>query len=1183
MSKNKSVKILFNRFMATCFLTLISFSALAEDTEIYKNLVPPANANIMFILDLSGSMLYDMTSEKYPLNSSTERLTVMKSALDTVLSDPDLKNINIGLMGFSGVGTSSSAHGPTFPVADAEFRSGGTLARNPAFDPLAEDSVMSIAVKAEWANLNSKYPWLKTKNDHWISKFTSSPFVKPATKTSEKKATASETNTKEYMQLAASTWKATGETPIVDALYEAALYFRGDKVDYGKYLPTDKRSSHPAAYKGIIKKTKLPAKLVCSNQYCGGSTGVACDGTETCTNYAAGTKKVNCWDGSLTACNTNHPTWSNCTLIPHNSCTYSCPDGFYDEGGNCKNPKKTCKKNDYYQCDIPYAAYQVCKQQVCKNVVDEVVTGNPDYISPIKKECQSSTLIVMSDGEPTINTSANKVTGLISSKYSNGCKDKSSAAADDIAYNGRCGVELVNYLHKEDQSTLKGDQTIETSTIGFALNGNADAANYLKNLAKSGGGQFYDAKDGASLADSFKDAISGVGKKARMFSTPTFVVDPANLLEHANDVFLPVFSRKRKPLWSGNLKKFTLKDGMIVDKAKVAATNATGVLRADAQDEWAAKVPDHSVEGGGAASLLDPAKRHLLTDASVTISAGSNNVLNSLNKSNVTKAMLGDSAMSDAEQNNLLSFIQGYEADGTTARHHMGDIVHSKPVVVSYAGERRVFVGTNEGYLHSFDTKTGEEKFAFMPEVLMKNIDIQYRNDASDKHVSGVDGEITVWVQDKNQNAQVDKGEKVYLFFGLRRGGKAYYALDVSDPNKDPTLLWRIDPSQSDFSELGQTWSKPVLTHLRYGKKKDLRPVLIFGGGYNTRIDEQDTKLRVAASTANAGTSVYIVNAKTGALVWRADNINIKQDMEYSVPSTIRALDMDRNGSVDRLYYGDMGGNIWRVDLNAGDFIPKGDLHDVSKATLHKLAELGANTGSDLRKFFYEPDVAFFRYHGTFYLTLAIGSGYRSHPLNENIVDRFYVLRDKYVLNTPDTNFKIIEKDSGVNLAKAPLALTEDLLASNYYGWYLDINATQHEKVLSKATTFMSRVAFSTFGKTSAGSKVLGSCETSTNFQSRAYVLDLLRGRAVIDFDTGATGNEASVKISNEEIVATPQIFFNKMKSSKNKNCSKDDCEQTFSIRAGKNKSPFVSAATKGAKVNISKELPKVFWRNQHN
>ena len=82
------------------------------------------------------------------------------------------------------------------------------------------------------------------------------------------------------------------------------------------------------------------------------------------------------------------------------------------------------------------------------------------------------------------------MTGLIPSAYSKNCKDNGDASSVDVDYAGRCGTELVNYLHKEDQSTLDGDQTVETSTIGFALNGNADAANYLKLLAKNGGVSF---------------------------------------------------------------------------------------------------------------------------------------------------------------------------------------------------------------------------------------------------------------------------------------------------------------------------------------------------------------------------------------------------------------------------------------------------------------------------------------------------------------------------------------------------------------------------------------------------------------------------------------------------------------------------------------------------------------------
>ena len=1167
MYKNTLLKRMSNIFFSSCILLLsIMGSATAEDTEIYKDLVPPANSNVMFILDLSGSMLWDLGADTPPANKTTQRLAVMKSALDAVLSDPDLKNINIGLMGFSGINNSakSKAHGPSFPVVDVESPSFDSLFLNPNFNPNDKDSATYLSVANQWTTLASKFNWNISKKNSWIPKKKAKITV---VKSGKKKATSDQLNAKEYMRLVANTWKAKGGTPIVDAFYEAALYFRGEDVDYGKFLPNDHRSAHPATYMGEIKKESLPPKQVCSIKTCYGS---ACNATKVCTPYAAGTYKARCYNITETQCLTKHPTWSNCSYHPYQSCSNSCPDGQYNEFGGCLNPVKTCVNKHYYQCDVPYNAGVHCKHTVCKNVIDTIVTGNPTYISPIKEECQSSTLILMSDGMPTLNATANKVNALIPSAYSNNCQNKGNSSIGGVEYNGRCGAELASYLHKEDQSsTLNGKQTIETSTIGFALNGNTEAADYLKLLSKNGGGEFYNANDLNSLTASFKDALMGGSKKARLFTSPSFNVAPSKLLEHDNEVFLPVFNHKSSPLWSGNLKKFKLLKGEIVDTSNIAATDDNGTLRTDARDEWATKIPEHAVEDGGAASLLDPTKRNLLTNTSGA-------TLQTLNKSNVTKAMLGDATMDDNMQMALLNFIQGYEKDGITARHHLGDIIHSKPVVITYGTEKRVFIGTNEGFLHSFDAKTGEEKFAFMPQILLKNIAVQYKNQSSDKHLSGVDGEITSWIQDVNHNGQWDAGEKVVLFFGLRRGGHAYYALDVSDPTKNPTLLWKIDDSMADFSELGQTWSTPVLTQLRYGKDASLRPVLIFGGGYNERIDEEDTKLRALASSNNKGSSVYIVNAITGAFIWRADPSN--SVMKYAVPATIRALDMDRNGSVDRLYFGDMGGNIWRVDLNAGDFEASPTLHDLSKAKLTKLAALGNNTGTDLRKFFYEPDVAFFRHQGRFLLTIAIGSGYRSHPLNENIVNRFFVLRDQYVLRLPDANFKTIQ---ATDLLKAPVNSTQKLLDNNYYGWYRELNTLQYEKVLATATTFMNRVIFTTFGKTAPVAVTAGSCDTVTNFQSRAYVIDLLRGDAVIDFDSGQTGNEASTKISNDEIVATPQIIFGQIKSSTDTACSKTDCSQTISMRVGKKNTPFVDTSTTGGNVDITTLLPKVFWREE--
>ncbi|MCK5918541.1 MAG: hypothetical protein KAG34_08950 [Cocleimonas sp.] len=1162
-------------------MTLISLTAHAEDTEIYKNLAPPANSNIMFILDLSASMRSNVAGYDVDVDDPNSRLNIMKNALITVLNDPEIKNINMGLMGFSGIVVGEGrANGPTLPVSDVEAPTDITLALNPTFNPTIDDSAISTSISAKKSKLKSKFPSLAGKKDDWLGKTFSESFTKTKKRPKPNKATTEEINTKEFIQIASSVWEAEGNTPIVDSLYEATLYFKGKDVDFGKYLATNRHSAHPSSYEGELKLETLAPKEYCPRREC---YDPDCHSTtKICEDYSAGTDDVNCDSGdSLSECQAKHPTWVDCYYHTGENCSTTCPKNQYDESNNCKEPETTCTPNNYYICQVPYDSGKDCTHKDpddCYTYNETVVTGAPKYISPIKNECQSNRYILLSDGEPTENHSANNVNGMIPALYSNSCQNKGDSSAMNLEYYGRCGAELVKYLHHEDQSDdLDGKQTIETTTIGFALNSNPAASTYLKLLAKNGGGEFYSADDLDTLTASFKNALLSVTKKARLFTTPSYSVDPSLLLEHGNEVYLPMFSSGRKPRWSGNLKKFKLVNNIISDKASVAATDSKGALRPDAQDEWATSVPDHAIEGGGAASLLDPSTRNLLTDTSGV-------TLQTLDKNSATKTLLGDTDMDDEVQTALLNFIQGYEKDGTTARKHMGDIIHSKPVVITYGSVKRVYVGTNEGFLHSFDDK-GEEQFAFMPKVLLKNIDVQYRNNSVDPHLSGVDGEITTWTTDPNHNGKWDSGEKVILFFGLRRGGKAYYALDVSDPTANPKLLWKIDSSMTGFSKLGQTWSTPVLTQLRYsGDPADpkLKPVLIFGGGYNTRIDEADKNTRTLASTANAGTTVFIVDAVgngdgTTDLLWKANH----SDMKYSIPGNIRALDMDRNGSVDRLYFGDMGGNIWRVDLNAGNFLASPALHDLSKAKVSKLAELGDDSATDLRKFFYEPDVAFFRHQGKFLLTIAIGSGYRAHPLNENIVDRFYVLRDQYVLRTPDTNFTTITETGSAKPITAPVDSKKNLLDNDYYGWYRDLSATNHEKVLANAITFKSRVSFTTFGKTPPKAVVEGSCDVPTNFQSRAYVLDLLRGGAVIDFDSGTTGNELSTVIEGDDIAPTPQIIFGKPKPTTGTKCTKDDCHQSITLRSGKISAPFVDEGTMGGNVDITTLIPKVFWREE--
>ena len=139
-----------------------------------------------------------------------------------------------------------------------------------------------------------------------------------------------------------------------------------------------------------------------------------------------------------------------------------------------------------------------------------------------------------------------------------------------------------------------------------------------------------------------------------------------------------------------------------------------------------------------------------------------------------------------------------------------------------------IFFGTNDGFIHSIDADTGGEKFALMPQELLKNLDRLESNAVTNRTPGhgrpyGMHGPVTLWVNDVNKNGvtwggydtlnyeqnsdflsskSINKGEFVYAYIGMRRGGRSYYALDVTTPDS-PELLWFISGGDSGFERLG--------------------------------------------------------------------------------------------------------------------------------------------------------------------------------------------------------------------------------------------------------------------------------------------------------------------------------------------------------------------------------------------
>ncbi len=169
--------------------------------------------------------------------------------------------------------------------------------------------------------------------------------------------------------------------------------------------------------------------------------------------------------------------------------------------------------------------------------------------------------------------------------------------------------------------------------------------------------------------------------------------------------------------------------------------------------------------------------------------------------------------------------VEDEDGDGSSTDTRpwiLGDMLHSAPLTINYGAlgsftqanpDLRLVVGTNAGFLHMFGTSDGVEDWAFFPKELAPVLAKRLDNQVSNKHVYGIDATPVAYIKDVNNDGTISAaaGDKVFVYVGLRRGGRAYYALDLSVPDS-PKFKWMIDNNTTGFSELGQSWSEPVIT-----------------------------------------------------------------------------------------------------------------------------------------------------------------------------------------------------------------------------------------------------------------------------------------------------------------------------------------------------------------------------------
>ena len=736
------------------------------------------------------------------------------------------------------------------------------------------------------------------------------------------------------------------------------------------------------------------------------------------------------------------------------------------------------------------------------------------YNAPGLDACQKNYIILLTDGEPVADNSADD-------KIVNLPQFGTLVGPDcDGEGDGRCLDDMADYLFRRDlQADTPTLENVTTFTVGFNID-----LELLNSTAARGGGSYFLADNTSELTAAMSSIFLSIVDDAGQFTAPSVPVNAYNRTESSGDIYVSVFEPATTLHWPGNLKKYRFANGVILDRNGQAVVDpATGIVREDATSFWSSRADGDDATEGGAASLLpDWRTRNVLTNTG-------NGKLDVSNTA-ITPEVLG---ATPEERNDIIQWARGRDVfdengngDTLENRQAMGDPLHVRPVTVQYGPEGLdartvVYVSTNDGYLHAIDAATGVEKWSFVPASLLGNLTRLSRNPESPQRQYGLDSPMTVHIRGNDGMPGISGSEQVILLFGMRRGGRSVFALDVTRPDSGPDVLWIVDgsnPTDPALGDLGQTWSSPMVGRINVGGT--VREGAFFGGGYDPGQDA--TGFRTDAF----GNALFILDLTDGSRIWSAGNAETGSDqhdlrlttMQHGFASPLRLIDLDGDGVTDRIYSADLGGKVWRFDIFNGsaerDLVEGGVLASIGGAENGDLPGAG-----DVRRFYTTPDVVPVVTDDALFLALNIGSGFRAHPLDTIIEDEFFSVRDYGVFDRLDSD------DYGDPINREQLIDVTDnaapVLPTGNAGWRLRMIQGAGEKVLSDSVTLRNVVLFTSFSPRMP----TNACEVAAGV-NRLYAVSVVDGRPITNLDSPVdaplTTEDRSVVLSQGGIAATP-------------------------------------------------------------
>jgi len=528
------------------------------------------------------------------------------------------------------------------------------------------------------------------------------------------------------------------------------------------------------------------------------------------------------------------------------------------------------------------------------------------------------------------------------------------------------------------------------------------------------------------------------------------------------------------PSWNGNLKSYQLnEDGTLPVDPVTKLINVNPV--------W---------DAGVILNQKNPDDRNIYTYL-----GGSGREEFKLSNSNLTKEALG--VPDDINRNKLINHIRGIDAydlngNGNTTELRewkLGDIFHSNPVIIGepsrffidegFSGvggfyqankdrTRVIFVGANDGMLHAFNASTGDEVWGFITNSLLKNLlsmvsTHTYYVDSSPKVAD-------VWFDSNGDNIKSAGEWRTLLVCGLRKGGKTYFGLNITD-TLNPIYLWEF-PKPTDsatLAKVGQSWSEPAIGRVKIESGSNLveKWVAFIGGGFDY--------------VNNVGKAFYVIDINTGDIIKEFYGLS---GMDYSLTAPPIAVDTNLDGYVDKVYIGDLGGQMWAFDVSFDETTKKSDSQWTGKRLFTAPVSL-----SEKHRIYYPTAVAFDRYRNPW---VYFGTGDREYPKDDsNPAERFYAVKDDGKGTDELGTYPLTEP----NLLDVTSLNTFD--PTSLKGWYIRLakSTGRLEKVLAKPSVFNRLVYFTTYTYTGETNP----CTVAG--EGRLYIVEYLSGGGALTVD----------------------------------------------------------------------------------